>query len=426
MKVLQVDLDDGASLSAGGAIVMNRLNGELRNRGVDSKILCEKKTPHCNHSIQIQRSKPFKFVDLVLGRLFYEIGLSDINRLSTFPLLSTKEFKEADLIHIHGIRGGYFNYLALPLLSGRKPVVLTLHDMWLMTGHCFASLDCDRWKNGCGSCPYPNIHPKIKRDNTRIEWKLKNWVYQRSNLTFITVSSKRTQQAKEGLLGKFPIHHIPNGLNTEVFQPLDKNLCRSLLGIPPDKYVIMFASSRLTRYEKGSDLLKTALGLLPKSMKKRAILVTLGREGEELTQDLGIPSKHFGYVRDDVFKARLYSAADLYLLPSRDDSFPTVVLESMACGVPSVAFRVGGVPDLVRPGITGYLAEPNNPEAFIHGVVSLLQDQALRTEMGEKCREIVLEEYSIELQVDRHIQLYANMVNIAAPGVTSKIATAVA
>jgi len=424
MKVLQVDLDDGGSRSAGGAIAMNRLNGELRNRGIDSQILCEIKTPNLSHSIQIQRSMPLDVVDRVLGRIFHEFGLTNINRLSTFPLLSSKEFLDADLIHIQGIRGGYFNYLALPVLSRRKPVVLTLHDMWFMTGHCFASMDCERWKSGCGDCPYPDIHPKIKRDFTRIEWKLKDWVYHRSHLSFIAVSHKRTEQAREGLLGRFPIYHIPNGVNTKVFRPLDRKQCRASLGIPLDKHVIMFAASRLGRYEKGSDLLKIALSSLPKFMKERTMLVTLGQEGGEFSQGLGIPSKHFGYVRDDMFKARLYSAADLYLLPSRDDSFPLVILESMACGVPSVAFRVGGVPDLVRPGVTGYLAEPNDTEQFIHGIVSLLTDHALRKELGTKCRKIVEQEYPIELQVERHIQLYKKILNVQETKVTPHLATA--
>jgi len=139
---------------------------------------------------------------------------------------------------------------------------------------------------------------------------------------------------------------------------------------------------------------------------------------------LGIPSKHFGYVRDDSFKSRVYSSADLYLLPSRDDSFPSVILEGMACGVPSVAFRVGGVPDLVRPGLTGYLAEPNDTDQFVHGIVSLLRNESLRKEMGAQCRKIALNEFSIELQVERYIQLYEKLLNVQETTCRPQLATA--
>jgi hypothetical protein len=151
------------------------------------------------------------------------------------------------------MHGGFFNYLALSRLTENKPAVISLHDMWPFTGHCAYSYDCDRWKIGCGKCPYPDISPPIQRDNTHIEWKLKNWVYRRSNLVIVAQSNWLACEAKQSMLSRFPFSHS-NGIDTDVFKPHDRNQCRSLLGISGEK-VLMFTSPNLNDPRKGGDLL---------------------------------------------------------------------------------------------------------------------------------------------------------------------------
>jgi glycosyltransferase involved in cell wall biosynthesis len=124
-----------------------------------------------------------------------------------------------------------------------------------------------------------------------------------------------------------------------------------------------------------------------------------------------VQTLNLGYVSNDQIKAIAYSAADLYVFPTRADNLPLVLIESMACGTPMVSFKVGGVPDLLRPGITGYLAEPENPEDFCNGIVQLLEDESLRSHMGEQCRSIALKEYTLELQVQRYIEMYQRLEN---------------
>jgi glycosyltransferase involved in cell wall biosynthesis len=119
---------------------------------------------------------------------------------------------------------------------------------------------------------------------------------------------------------------------------------------------------------------------------------------------------NLGYVTGDRFKVMAYSAADVFAFPTRAESLPLVVQESMACGTPTVSFRVGGVPDLVRPGETGFLAEPENVQEFRDRIVELLEADALRETMGRKCRSVAVEEYSVELQVQRYIELYKSLI----------------
>jgi glycosyltransferase involved in cell wall biosynthesis len=305
---------------------------------------------------------------------------------------------------------GYFNYLAIPALTKKRPAIFTLHDMWSFTGHCAYSYDCDRWKIGCGECPYPDIYPAVKIDNTHVEWKLKNWVYMHANLTIVTPSNWLAEQAEKSMLKRFPIHHIPYGIDTNIYQPINTKQCRFVLGIPNNKKVLMFGAEILMDSRKGGDLLLKALQNLPESLKAEIMLLILGNGGEAMVDDLGMNTLNLGYVSSDRLKSIAFSAADLFVFPTRADNLPLVLQESMACGTPMVSFKIGGVSDLVRPGITGYLAKPNDADDFCKGIVELLRDEALRKRMSQNCRTIALKEYQIELQAERYIKLYSQML----------------
>ena len=148
----------------------------------------------------------------------------------------------------------------------------------------------------------------------------------------------------------------------------------------------------------------------PQSLKAETVLLLLGEGGEAIAEAVGIPALNLGYVSSDQLKAIAYCAADLFILPTRADNLPLGLLESMACGTPPVSFRVGGVPELVRPGITGYLAEPGDAHDLSNGIIQLLEDEALRQAMSQQCRMIALKEYPLELQVQRYLELYRHVL----------------
>ncbi len=413
MRVLLVNAGDYGR--GGGHITMYRLHRGLRKAGVDSKLLCKYKKLESPESVAIPHSFVSARLEPRLGQLLSRFGLNDIHCLSTFKIQGLRAYQEADLLDFHGIHSGYFNYLALPSLTAHKPAILTLHDMWHLTGHCMYSYDCERWKSGCGQCPYPESTPPVRKDNTRIEWKLKNWVYQRSQLTVVTPSSWMAALARQSMLGDLPIHQIPYGVDTAVYRPLDRAHCRALLGIPGAKSVLLFSAMRMNAssfegFRKGGDLLVQALRSLPDSLKAETVLLLLGEGGETLAEEVGIAALNLGYVGSDQLKAIAYGAADLFILPTRADNLPLALLESMACGTPLVSFRVGGVPELVRPGITGYLAEPGDATDLANGIMQLLEDDALRHAMSQRCRTIALKEYPLELYVQRYLALYSQVL----------------
>jgi glycosyltransferase involved in cell wall biosynthesis len=171
----------------------------------------------------------------------------------------------------------------------------------------------------------------------------------------------------------------------------------------------MFMAADLTNLMKGSDIMIEALRGLPASLKADTVMLLLGHKGAAFADALDIPTINLGYIESDHHKAVCYSAADLFLHPTRADVFPYVLLESMACGTPVVSFRVGGVPDAVRQGITGCLAEPERTEEFRAFIVQLLEDEQLRINMGMSSRDIALEEYTLDLQVRRFIDLCSTL-----------------
>lgn len=409
MRILLVQISDYEH-GGGGTIAMHRLHLGLKKAGFDSKILCGRKTLDSSDSVAVP---PLSKLERLLGKVTSRLGLNDIHRINSFKIPKLGAYLEADIINFHGFRR-YFSYLALPALTKNKPGVFTLQDIWPFTGHCAVSYDCDRWKIGCGKCPYPDAIPPIRRDNTHLEWKLKDWIYSRSNLAIVTLCSQVTEQVKQSMLNRFPIYQIPSGLDTQVYEPLDPEQCRSLLGIPPGKKVLMFAALNLSHYWKGGDLLLKALHGLPESLKAETVLLLLGDKGGAIAQSVGIQAMDLGYVINDRLKAIAYSAADLFISPTRAEAFGLAIQESIACGTPVVASGVGGVLDLVRPGVTGYLAEPEDAKDLRNGIVQLLEDGSLRSHMGQQCRAIALKEYTLELYVQRYLELYRQLLQDGA------------
>ncbi|WP_036479489.1 glycosyltransferase family 4 protein [Myxosarcina sp. GI1] len=400
MKVLHINQSD---ITGGAAIAGYRLHQELLEHGIDSRLLVGKAQTKSDRVATVPLKQRW---DNQLSRFTRPLGLNYLNVIGSFNIPQHNFYQDADILNFHNLHTGYFNYLTVPALTKHKPAIFTLHDMWSFTGHCIYSYDCDRWKHGCGKCPYLNSYPSIRRDNTNWEWKLKNWVYSRSNLVIVTPSKWLSEQAKQSMLARFEIHHIPNGIDTEVYQPIDSEQCKSVLGIPKFKKVLMFGADSLKDSRKGKDLLITALQNLPAELKKEAVLLTIGSGGETIESTIGISTVNLGYISSDRLKAIAYSAAELFVFPTRADNLPLTLQESMACGTPMVSFKVGGVPDLVRHGITGYSATPEDERDFGNGIKQLLQDDLLRERMSQNCRAIALSEYSLELQVQRYVRLY--------------------
>lgn len=317
---------------------------------------------------------------------------------------------DRDILHLHWLGEGFVPPWALGRLRG--PAVWTIHDTWPFTGGCHYTLSgCERYLERCGRCP--ELCSRREADLSRLHWNMKRKAVQR--LLPVMVSPSRAyaeKAARSGMLRGCRVEHIPHCIDIDVFKPLPKPLARQALNLSPETPVILFgAMDAATDRNKGFDLLCAALALLRDRGERTLQCLVFGAESSESARSPGgaalpfVP-RRLGRLGDDISLALAYSAADMFVCPSRVESFSQTTLESMACGTPVVGFSVGGIPDMVEHGVNGYLAAPQNPEELAAGIASLLRDEELRRNMGQAGRKKAEREFSSDVIARRYISLY--------------------
>jgi glycosyltransferase involved in cell wall biosynthesis len=405
MNVLHLNQSD---IGGGAAIAAYRLHHALRQLGVDSRLLVPSATLSEETTTILP---PMSLTERILFKLTFPVAPNNTNILRTWKIPKMDAYQKADVINFHNLHTGlFFNYLSIPRITREKPVVFTLHDMWSFTGHCTYSYDCERWLQGCGKCPYPETYPAVQWDNTAIEWWLKKQVYSRSRLTIVTPSQWLSNLARKSSLGRFPIHTIPNGIDTDIYRPMDKAASRQQLGLPADGVILMFGCADLQDFRKGMDLLVRLLQALPEKLKSGLVLYAMGHDSSGLHDIAGIRTIRAGYVEDDGQKARCYSAADIFISTTRADNLPLVLLESLACGTPLLVSRVGGTSDVVRDGMTGFAVPPDDESGLLGRLVELIQNTQLRGEISARCRQVALEEYASAAIAQKYAALYESLI----------------
>ncbi|HVS85858.1 MAG TPA: glycosyltransferase [Gaiellaceae bacterium] len=337
-------------------------------------------------------------------------GREDFDHPTTEQLLTVRG-SAPDIVHAHNLHGGglrgngYFDLRALAEVSQVRPVFLTLHDAWLLSGHCAHSFECERWLSGCGDCPDLSIYPAIARDATAFNWRRKRDIYARSVLRVATPSRWLMDKVERSMLapGVVESRVIPYGIDVELFRPGDRAEARDELGLPSDRPIVMFAANGLRANPfKDLALLRSALEAVS---QEPLLLLAVGEEGP--AERHGEAELRFVGRRDPATMAALYRAADVYAHPSRADTFPVVVLEAMACGTPVVATAVGGIPEQVADGETGLLAPPGDARAFADALRSLIADRSRREALGVAGAERAARRYALATMVDAYLDWYA-------------------
>jgi glycosyltransferase involved in cell wall biosynthesis len=406
LKVLHISTADNSGGSGRSAY---RIHTGLRRLGVVSRMLVgQKVTNDPDVALIAGGMQP---LDDLFNRVTGRLSLQYLFYPSSLALLARRWLRESNVLQLYNTHGGYFSHTALPLLGRGRAVVWRLSDMWPMTGHCSYSFDCERWKTGCGECPLLSDPPELYRDTTAQLWRLKERVYARTQLCVVAPSNWIADAARQSpLLGRFPVRLIPNGLDTETFRPREKAAARDALGVRRDARVILFSAHSVTDPRKGADYLERALaGMSATAGGRQVTLLVVGGKSREWGAGLPFETVHVGRVEDDVRLAEIYSAADLFVLPTLAENLPNGVLESMACATPTVTFDVGGCRDAVRHLETGYLAAYKDAEDLRRGIELLLSDEELRARLGRRSREVVEAEYTQELQARRFKSLYEEL-----------------
>lgn len=265
---------------------------------------------------------------------------------ATKKLLSQLDRFNPDILHLHNLHGDYVN---LPLLfnyikTNRIKVVWTLHDCWAFTGHCphFTMIKCDKWKSGCYKCPQYNSYPKSLFDNSKKMYSLKKRLFTGiENLTIVTPSEWLAGLVRQSFLKDYPVKVINNGINLTVFKPTESNF-REKYNID-DKFIVLGVAFGWGK-RKGLDVF---IDLSKRLDNEKYQIVLVGTDD---TIDKQLPKNIISIHRtqNQTELAEIYTAADLFVNPTREEVLGMVNIEANACGTPVLTFRTGGSPECIN------------------------------------------------------------------------------
>lgn len=316
-----------------------------------------------------------------------------------------------DVVSLQWICKGYLKIETLLKINQLNiPIVWTLRDMWPFTGGCHYTYHCQKYINSCGNCPQLNSNSPYDLSNW--VWRRKNKVYQNSDITIVALSNWIGNCARASSLFKDKrIEVIPNGINTEIYKPINQEIARNITNLPINKKLVLFSAVRATGDpRKGFSYLKFALEKMSKMEFQSEIeLVIIGATKPISPETFGYKTHYLGNLNDDFSIALAYNVADVFIAPSIQENLPNTVLEALACGIPCVAFNIGGMPDLIEHQKNGYLAKPYQVDDLVQGLVWVLENEERRLKLSNYARNKVETEFNLMLQAKRYKFLFENL-----------------
>jgi glycosyltransferase involved in cell wall biosynthesis len=319
--------------------------------------------------------------------------------------------QNADLLHLHWLYQGFLSLKGMDKLFRKGiPVIWTLHDMWPFTGGCHYPGNCNHFKNSCGNCPFlrnPAVNDLSNRLNNKKHTLFKNY----PEIIFVSCSEWLARSARaSGILKKHRIEVIPNTIDINAFSPGNKQSAREKLGIEQNKFIILFGAANINDKRKGFSYLSGALACLKSEFPSDAAdieLMVFGKSGNQLPEGYHVYNQNI--VSSESALAKIYRAADVFVLPSLEDNLPNIIMESLACGTPVVAFNSGGIPEMIDHLQNGYLAEFKNTDDLVKGILWIKNHQG--EDLSNSSRNKVLNNYHPEIISAAYSKLYLSLTN---------------
>lgn len=398
MKILHVNMGDFGSQDIKS---IERLQEGLEKKEIECELLSEKESQAKNASRRLFQLSPWAFDQIPVrmcpkkGRELFSPAWVHLGKI-----LKQIEKSAPDIVHLHTIQGGRIKIEDLALIH--RPIVWSLHDMWPFTGGCHDSLGCDKYKTLCGACPILGSS-KAKDLSTQV-FERKKRAFTHLNFTVVGLSQWITNQASESVLlqGK-RILYLPNPLDTHFFQSIDKKMAREILGLPLDKKLVLFENREDLEKETRITRLLEAFQELKRQKVEMVVL------GSALETSLDFPIHGLGDLQDDISRKIVYSAIDVLVEPSSRETISPLLLESLSCATPVVAFRHGPYSETIEHGQNGYLAKPFDPKDLGMGLDWIFYHPNYK-QLCLKAREKALENYAFPKVLPAYQKLYEEVV----------------
>lgn len=414
MKILHVNYSD---IVGGAARAAYRIHTALMKNGLDSKMMVAWKVSQDKSVIRFPLSYSYRERRNKYAQKIVSLQVTAnpvLHSLNLFPSGMHKEINAsvADIVHLHWIN---YELISIPEVAKiTKPIVWTLHDMWAFSGaeHYDDLNEPARYQEGYLSSNRPAGHGGLI-DIDRWTWQRKKKHWAGKKFHFVTPSQWLAGCLHTSALFQAPVVQvIPNPLDTENFKPVDRNEARKLLGLPADKMLILTGTYSIDHdLRKGIDLFREALNLNLHDGEFSDIEIIIFGSDEAVNKKLFDQRVHdVGRIEDDRRLAMLYCAADVFIIPSRQDNLPNTVVEALACGTPCVAFRVGGMPDMIDHQVNGYLAEPFDTKDLARGIQWVLRDSDRHAGLCSAARKKAEQHYGYQQVCRQYSRLYEEVL----------------
>ncbi len=388
----------------------------LKNRGVHSHIRirsgveCDttgfvSPTPFDPRSMSIMQKIPH----FILSKL-QNAGIEQCASWSSKHLLDKLPFTP-DIILGHTLRTDLIRLEDLYRIS-KVPMVWTLHDMWAVTGHCAYPLDCTKWQRNCRKCPYPDIYVPVAHDMSILNQWRRKIIFKKiarskeARLHLVSPSRWLKNQLSKSIARDVPVHVINYGIDTDLYHPLPEEQRLSLrnkLHIPENAFVVLHAAHKgKSNPFKDYDTFAKAMQILEQSAPKDFYIIEVGNEDNGTAVPDG---RNFGLLYDQQQMMEIYNCADVFIHTTNADNLPVAILEAMACGVPVIGSRIGGVPEEIEDGRTGFVVDPQTPKAITDAVVWLAEHADEHALFGKAGRQKAEKHFAIERMLDDYLSL---------------------
>jgi len=340
------------------------------------------------------------------------LGFEDIY----YPKNDLKSFIQninPDIIHLHNLHGGYFDLHSLIELSKQYPVLINLHDEWLLTGHCAYTIECEKWKIGCGNCPDLIRYPGIRFDRTKFNYKIKQSILTNSHFSVASPSKWLMQQVDLSPLSPFSKRVIHNGIDQNIFNPKDRLGSRKKLGFDRMEFIILSLANQGKRNPyKDFDTIRKSIEILSERTNQNLTFISIGGLDSKVEFFNTIKFIEIPFIKDPAIISEYYKASDIFLHATLADNFPLTVLEALSCGTPVIATDIGGIPEQIINQETGFLVPPKDPIKMAEKIELLINEPEILNRMKFNAAAHSKDRFSNILMANKYLAYYIEIIDI--------------